>query len=46
MASPEATSPPPQSMDNEMLELMNEYFYGVRKVPENFSFALLFLQEH
>jgi hypothetical protein len=30
-ASPEATSPPPANMDNEMLELMNEYFYGVRQ---------------
>jgi hypothetical protein len=31
--SPEATSPPPNaaSLDNEMLELMNEYFFGVRE---------------
>lgn len=32
-ASPEPTSPPPASLDNEMLELMNEYFFGVRVFP-------------
>ena len=34
MASPEAvTSPQPPSFDDEMLELINEYFYGVRIFP-------------
>ena len=30
--SPEPVSSPPPNMDNEMLELMNEYFFGVREV--------------
>ena len=34
MTSPEAvTSPQPPSFDDEMLELINEYFYGVRIFP-------------
>ena len=34
VASPEAvTSPQPPSFDDEMLELINEYFYGVRIFP-------------
>ena len=32
-ASPEVTSPQPASIDDEMLELINEYFYGVRVFP-------------
>ena len=34
VTSPEAvTSPQPPSFDDEMLELINEYFYGVRIFP-------------
>ena len=34
VASPEAVaSPQPASLDDEMLELINEYFYGVRIFP-------------
>ncbi|XP_023320280.1 ryanodine receptor isoform X3 [Eurytemora carolleeae] len=31
--TPEMTSPQPASIDDEMLELINEYFYGVRVFP-------------
>ena len=33
VASPEVTSPQPPAFDDEMLELINEYFYGVRIFP-------------
>jgi len=33
VASPEVTSPAPPAFDDEMLELINEYFYGVRIFP-------------